>query len=69
MHRFITSNLPELDVKVLDILIIAEEHKLEEFKKVVLRKIMKKKAMFMKNEEFMNKLKGSPSILMEFFKL
>ena len=52
-----------------EMLIIAEEHKLEEFKKVILQKIWMKKAIFMENEDFMNKLKETPSILIDFFKL
>jgi len=69
LDRFATTNLPEVGVKILDILIIAERNNLEDFKKVVMQKILMKKSMFLENEDFMNKLKENPSIVMELFKL
>ena len=62
--------LPEVeDNKVVDILILADRHNLEDFKKLSMQRILKDKNKFLKDEDFVTKLNGTPHILMDFFKL
>eukprot|EP00092_Neocalanus_flemingeri_P017952 GFUD01019426.1.p1 GENE.GFUD01019426.1~~GFUD01019426.1.p1 ORF type:complete len:373 (+),score=87.58 GFUD01019426.1:79-1197(+) len=58
--------LPEVDEdRVVDILILADRHNLEDFKKVAIRRIMMNKAELFKDEEFVEKMKMSPHLLVE----
>jgi len=62
--------LPEVDDKmVVDILIIADRHNLGDFKKVAMQRILKNKAKFLKDKDFVTKINQTPSILMDFFQL
>jgi len=62
--------LPEVEEnKVVDILILADRHNLEEFKKLSMQMILKDKKKFLKDEDFVAKLKETPHILMDLFHL
>eukprot|EP00092_Neocalanus_flemingeri_P022630 GFUD01024545.1.p1 GENE.GFUD01024545.1~~GFUD01024545.1.p1 ORF type:complete len:403 (-),score=82.35 GFUD01024545.1:64-1206(-) len=62
--------LPELeDHMVVDILFVADRHDLEDFKKVIMQRIQMNKPKFVKNEYFLEKLRESPDLLLEFFQL
>lgn len=62
--------LPEVEEnKVVDILILADRHNLEDFKKLSMQRILKHKKKFLKDEDFVAKLKETPHILMDLFQL
>ena len=62
--------LPEADNKMAaDILFVAHRHNLEEFKKVVMKRIHMNKPEFVKDNNFLDKLKQTPDLLLELFKL
>jgi len=70
LMEFCLHKLPEVDeTKVVDILILADRHNLEDFKKMAMQRILKNKAKFLKDEDFVAKLKEAPHILMDFFQL
>lgn len=60
--------LPEVELDmVVDILIMADRHKLEDFKKVAMQRIQMNKAKFRSDDNFVNKMKQIPHLLVEFF--
>jgi len=62
--------LPQLpDSKIKDILFVANRHNLEDFKKVAMQRVLSNKTKFIRDEEFLSKLKQTPDLLMELFKL
>lgn len=52
---------------VIDILILSDRHKLEDFKKVLIQRILMNKARFVQMKEFVNKINQTPLLLMELF--
>jgi len=52
---------------VIDILILADRHKLEDFKKVLMHRILMNKARFVQMKEFVTKINQTPLLLMELF--
>ena len=52
---------------VVDILILADRHNLEDFKKVAMQRILMNKSKFVKNKEFVEKINQTPLLLMELF--
>jgi len=62
-------NLDEVEENmVVDILILADRHNLEDFKKVAMQRILINKSRFVKMEEFVEKINQTPLLLMELFK-
>jgi len=63
-HRF-----PEIqEDMVVDILILADRHNLEDFKKVAVQRILADKGKFFSDEDFAKKMKMSPQLLFELVK-
>jgi len=63
-HRF-----PEIQENmVVDILILADRHNLEDFKKVAIQRVLQDKAKFFSEEDFVNKMKMVPNLLVELVK-
>jgi len=52
---------------VIDLLILADRHKLEDFKKVLMQRILMNKARFVQMKEFVTKINQTPQLLMELF--
>ena len=52
---------------VVDILILADRHNLEDFKKVAMQRILMNKSKFVKMKEFVEKINQTPLLLMELF--
>jgi len=52
---------------VVDILIMADRHNLKDFKKVAMQRILMNKSMFGVDEDFVEKMKQTPHLLVELF--
>jgi len=64
-HRF-----PEIqEDMVVDILILADRHNLEDFKEAAVQRILANKAKFFSDEDFVNKMKMIPHLLVELVRL
>jgi len=63
-HRF-----PEIkEDMVVDILILADRHNLDDFKKVAIQRVLQDKSKFFSDENFVNKMKMVPNLLVELVK-
>jgi len=57
------------DDEIGDVLFIAHKHNFAEFKKAIMIRIIMNKSKFVEDQDFMEKLKSVPDLLLELFKL